>query len=93
MAQQRLQKIIAQAGVTSRRKAEQLIADGRIAVNGVVVTALGVAADPDADLVTLDGATLRQERVRRRPTNSNPSSFDRPSRRRGGRSSACDRLR
>ncbi len=64
MAQQRLQKIIAQAGVTSRRKAEQLIVDGRVAVNGVVVTELGAAADPDADLVTLDGTTLRQERVR-----------------------------
>ena len=73
MAQQRLQKIIAQAGVTSRRKAEQLIADGRIAVNGVVVTALGVAADPDADLVTLDGATLRQERVRHFVAHKPPS--------------------
>ena len=64
MAQQRLQKIIAHAGVTSRRKAEQLIVDGRVAVNGVVATELGAAADPDVDLVTLDGATLRQERVR-----------------------------
>ncbi len=73
MAQQRLQKIIAQAGVTSRRKAEKLIVDGRIAVNGVVVTELGAVADPDADLLTFDGATLQQERVRHFVAHKPPS--------------------
>ena len=64
MALQRLQKIIAGAGVTSRRKAEQLIVDGRVAVNGVVVRELGASADRDLDLVTLDGRSLRQEAPR-----------------------------
>lgn len=64
MAEHRLQKIIAAAGVTSRRKAEQLILDGRVAVNGEVVEELGVTADPDADLVTLDGRPLQREVLR-----------------------------
>lgn len=61
---QRLQKIIAAAGVTSRRKAEKLIVDGRVAVNGAVVRELGAGADVDADLITLDGKPLEPEPVR-----------------------------
>ena len=64
MATQRLQKIIAAAGITSRRKAEALIVDGRVAVNGEVVRELGAGADPDSDLVTLDGRPLRSEKLR-----------------------------
>ena len=56
----RLQKIVSSAGITSRRKAEDLILAGRIAVNGKVVTELGVRADPVRDVVTLDGERLRQ---------------------------------
>ncbi len=63
MADQRLQKIIASAGVTSRRKAEALIVEGRVAVNGEV-RELGATADPDEDLVTLDGKPLQAERAR-----------------------------
>ncbi|MGD8330428.1 MAG: pseudouridine synthase [Acidobacteriota bacterium] len=64
MGQQRLQKIIAAAGVTSRRKAEGLITAGRVAVNGEIVRELGAGADPDADLITLDGHPLHSERLR-----------------------------
>lgn len=64
MPTQRLQKIIAAAGVASRRKAEALIVDGRVAVNGEVVRQLGAGADADNDLVTLDGKPLRSERLR-----------------------------
>jgi len=57
--QQRLQKIIAAAGVTSRRKAEELIVAGRVTVNGRVVTELGSKADPAADHIKVDGKLLR----------------------------------
>jgi len=61
---ERLQKIIAAAGVTSRRKAEVLIVDRRVAVNGEVVTELGVTADAEQDLITLDGRPLKAESLR-----------------------------
>src|SRR5207237_9746186 len=51
---ERLQKIIAAAGVTSRRKAEQLITAGKVAVNGVVVTELGAKADPEREHIRLE---------------------------------------
>jgi 23S rRNA pseudouridine2605 synthase len=57
--QERLQKILARAGVASRRKAEELIVAGRVAVNGAVVTELGAKADPARDRVTLDGKPLQ----------------------------------
>src|SRR5439155_5798713 len=57
--QERLQKIIAAAGVTSRRKAEQLIVEGRVRVNGKVVEALGSKADPERDHIKVDGKLLR----------------------------------
>ena len=54
----RLQKMIAQAGVTSRRKAEALIAGGRVAVNGHLITTPGVTVDPETDVVVVDGRRL-----------------------------------
>jgi 23S rRNA pseudouridine2605 synthase len=54
----RLQKILAAAGIASRRKAEQLISSGRVAVNGKTVTELGTKADPAADTITVDGKPL-----------------------------------
>jgi len=57
MARERLQKLIARAGVVSRRGAEQLIADGRVRVNGELA-GLGDSADPDRDSIELDGAPL-----------------------------------
>ena len=55
---QRLQKIIAAAGVASRRKAEELILAGRVQVNGQTVTALGSKADPERDHIRVDGKLL-----------------------------------
>lgn len=55
----RLQKFIASAGVCSRRRAEEHIRDGRVAVNGQVVTQAGVQVDPETDTVTVDGETVR----------------------------------
>lgn len=56
--QERLQKIIAAAGLTSRRKAEELIVAGRVAVNGQVVSQLGQKADPARDHIRVDGKLL-----------------------------------
>lgn len=55
---ERLQKIIASAGVTSRRKAELLILQGRVTVNGRVITELGTRADPENDSVKVDGKRI-----------------------------------
>ncbi len=56
--QERLQKLISQAGITSRRAAEELILNGRVAVNDRVVTELGSKADPSSDRITVDGRPL-----------------------------------
>ncbi len=58
MAEERLQKILARAGVASRRAAEELIAGGRVAVDGTVVNQLGAKADPARQKITLDGQAL-----------------------------------
>jgi pseudouridine synthase len=65
MPKLRLNKVLAQAGLTSRRGAERLITDGRVAVNGVVTRELATLADPDVDVVTVDGRPLpRSETLR-----------------------------
>lgn len=56
---ERLQKIIAAAGIASRRKAEELITQGRVAVNGQIVSELGSKADPERDYIKVDGKLLR----------------------------------
>jgi pseudouridine synthase len=56
---ERLQKILSQAGVASRRAAEKLIADGRVTVNGATVTEMGVKADPAKDDVRVDGRRVK----------------------------------
>jgi pseudouridine synthase len=58
----RLQRFLAQAGVASRRKAEELIVAGRVRVNGQVVSELGSKVDPDRDKVFLGGKRLLAER-------------------------------
>ena len=59
MAEERLQKILAQAGIASRRKAEQLIVEGRVTVNGEVLKELGSKADPETDSIKVDGTLIR----------------------------------
>ncbi|MFQ5340610.1 MAG: pseudouridine synthase [Anaerolineae bacterium] len=54
----RLQKVLAHAGVASRRKCEELIRQGRVAVNGQVVTELGTQVDPERDNITVDGRRI-----------------------------------
>lgn len=63
---ERLQKIIAAAGVCSRRKAEELITAGRVAVNGKVVSELGTKADPEHDSIKVDGKLLAQRDAARK---------------------------
>lgn len=60
---ERLQKIIAAAGITSRRAAEELILAGRVTVNGQPVTELGAKADLATDLVTVDGKPVKAAEV------------------------------
>ena len=55
----RLQKIIASAGVASRRASETLITQGRVSVNGHVVSELGAKADPDRDEIKVDGRRVK----------------------------------
>ena len=57
---QRLQKILSERGVASRRTAERLIADGAVTVNGTVA-ALGQSADPEADRITVSGRPLPEK--------------------------------
>jgi pseudouridine synthase len=57
--EERLQKVLAHAGVASRRKAEELIRQGRVAVNGKVVTQLGTKVDPARDEVRVDGQRIQ----------------------------------
>jgi len=59
MAEERLQKILSQAGVASRRHAEQMIREGRVAVNGAVITELGSKADLERDHIKVDGRLIR----------------------------------
>ena len=61
MADQRLQKIIASAGLASRRAAEKLITQGRVRVNGKTVTTLGTKADPRRDRIEVDGKRITAE--------------------------------
>ena len=58
MASERLQKILSRAGVASRRKAEEMITDGRVTVNGRTVTELGTKADPGRERIKVDGRDL-----------------------------------
>jgi 23S rRNA pseudouridine2605 synthase len=54
----RLQKVLSQAGIASRRAAEQLIVEGRVEVDGERVTELGTRVDPDVSLIRVDGAPV-----------------------------------
>jgi pseudouridine synthase len=58
MAAERLQKLLARAGVASRRHAEEVIRAGRVTVNGQVVAEMGARADPAVDRIAVDGRDL-----------------------------------
>ena len=62
MAEQRLQKVLAAAGVASRRKCEELILEGAVRVNGRVVNKLPVFVDAEKDVITVDGKKIRAVR-------------------------------
>lgn len=59
--EQRLQKLIAAAGIASRRHAEELIAAGRVTVNGEVIKELGSKADPDKDHIKVNGKLINPQ--------------------------------
>jgi len=61
IVEQRLQKLIAAAGVASRRHAEELIAAGRVTVNGEVIKELGTKADPDRDHIKVNGKLINPQ--------------------------------
>jgi 23S rRNA pseudouridine2605 synthase len=58
--QERLQKVLAKAGIASRRKAEELIRLGKVRVDGKVVTEMGIKVDPDSQHIECDGILLAQ---------------------------------
>lgn len=64
MTDERLQKILSNAGVASRRVAEELILAGRVTVNGEIQHTLGARADPAADEIVVDGVPVVRERYR-----------------------------
>jgi len=59
---ERLQKVMAHAGVASRRKSEDIIAQGRVKVNGEIVTEMGFKIDPEKDVVEVDGELISKEK-------------------------------
>jgi pseudouridine synthase len=67
---QRLQKVLAKAGVASRRQCETLIEEGRVSVNGQTVTAMPAWVDPDRDQVKVDGKAIKalSGKVKHKPT-------------------------
>ncbi|MDX2051624.1 MAG: pseudouridine synthase [Polyangiaceae bacterium] len=63
MADERLQKILAAAGIASRRAAEEVITAGRVRVNGRLVRELGIKANPKRDRIEVDGQVITRERL------------------------------
>jgi 23S rRNA pseudouridine2605 synthase len=72
---ERLQKVITTAGITSRRHAEKLITEGRVSVNNVVVTQMGVKADAEKDIIRVDGKTISQEKIKLYIILNKPAGF------------------
>jgi 23S rRNA pseudouridine2605 synthase len=72
---ERLQKVIATAGITSRRHAEKLITEGRVSVNNVVVNKLGEKADGEKDIIRIDGKIISVERNKLYIALNKPAGF------------------
>jgi pseudouridine synthase len=72
---ERLQKVIAGAGITSRRHAEKLISEGRVSVNRVVVTKLGEKADAEKDMICIDGKIISIEKTKHYIMLNKPAGF------------------
>jgi pseudouridine synthase len=70
---ERLQKVLAQAGVASRRSAERLIVAGRVSVNGAIVSELGTKVDPSSDAIKVDG-----KRIAARPSGRSYLALNKP---------------
>jgi 23S rRNA pseudouridine2605 synthase len=64
LSPERLQKVLAAAGIASRRDCEELIREGRVAINGKVIRILGARVDPERDEITLDGKPIQQAKLR-----------------------------
>jgi CMP/dCMP kinase len=64
MSAERLQRILARAGLGSRRACERLITQGRLTVDGQLVTELGATADPQVSVICVDGRSIQPERLR-----------------------------
>ena len=60
----RLNKFIANAGITSRRKADELIKEGRVSINGKIIVTLGIFIDPKKDVVSIDGNPIQKNKRR-----------------------------
>lgn len=64
MTEERLQKILARSGVASRRASEELILDGHVEVNGKIVRTLGTKADPEVDVIRVQGKLIQPRRAK-----------------------------
>ena len=73
--EQRLQKILSQAGVASRRAAERLIADGRVTLNGKTVLEMGTKADAETDDIRVDGRRLHAPERKRYILLNKPAGY------------------
>jgi pseudouridine synthase len=73
--EQRLQKILSQAGVASRRAAERLIAEGRVTLNGRTVHEMGTKADPSTDDIKVDGRRLHAPERKRYILLNKPAGY------------------
>jgi 23S rRNA pseudouridine2605 synthase len=91
--QERLQKILSQAGIASRREAEKIITDGRVAVNGEVVQELGTKADAATDRITVDGRPIKVEARKRYVLLYKPVGYMTTMKDPGGRAIVTDLLK
>src|SRR5438046_6901637 len=72
---ERLQKILSQAGIASRRASEQLMLDGRVSVNGITVRELGTKADAAHDDIRVDGSRVKVVSLHRYVLLNKPRGF------------------